>query len=42
MQQVNSRVRFLEGAEKERFIQELRQISSDVNIDGDGYISKQY
>ena len=42
MQQVNSRVRFLEGAEKERFIQELRQISSGVNIDGDGYISKQY
>ena len=41
MQQVNSRVRTLEGTEKERFIRELREISRGALIDEDGYISKQ-
>ena len=41
MQQVNSRVRTLDGTEKERFIRELREISRGAVIDEDGYISKQ-
>ena len=41
MQQVNSRVRTLDGTEKERFIRELREISRGALIDEDGYISKQ-
>ena len=40
MQQSGNRVRTLDGAEKERFISDLRSFSTGVTIDGDGYISR--